>query len=146
MLDEMKQNRASAVPRQSYYNAKVHSLQQSAVLWVSRADGQSTAEERGGQAAKVIWGHAAAALPPMNWRGPTKCPRFPNVAWKGPAGPAATILVSLSTLYLELYNLNTTHPSDHSHLCLLKCHLIFFSYRLGLTSVHLTCCASLSIC
>jgi len=32
------------------------------------------------------------------------------------------ILVSLSTLYLELY------PSDYSHLYLLKCHLIFLSY------------------
>ena len=32
---------------------------------------------------------------------------------------------SLSALYLELY-LNATHPSDHSHLCPLKCHLIFF--------------------
>jgi len=33
----------------------------------------------------------------------------------------------LSTPYLELiFYLNTTHPSDHSHLCLLKCHLIFF--------------------
>jgi len=28
--------------------------------------------------------------------------------------------LSLSTL------LNVTHPSDHSHLCPLKCHLIFF--------------------
>jgi len=37
------------------------------------------------------------------------------------------IVLSLSTLYLEL----NTHirPSDHFHLCLLKCHLIFFSYR-----------------
>jgi len=23
---------------------------------------------------------------------------------------------------------NATHPSNHSHLCLLKCHLIFFSH------------------
>ena len=33
-------------------------------------------------------------------------------------------LVFLSTPYLELCYLNITHPSDHSHLCSLKCHLI----------------------
>jgi len=40
------------------------------------------------------------------------------------------ILVSLSTLYLELDLVASchTHPSNHSHLCLLKCHLIFLSY------------------
>jgi len=38
------------------------------------------------------------------------------------------ILVSLSTHYLELY-LNVTYPSDRSHLWLLNCYLIFFSYR-----------------
>jgi len=38
-------------------------------------------------------------------------------------------LVSLSTPYLELYLVvNATHPSEHSHLCLLKCHLIFHSH------------------
>ena len=31
--------------------------------------------------------------------------------------------------------LNITHPSNHSHLCLLKCHLIFFPDRPGLTSM-----------
>ena len=46
---------------------------------------------------------------------------------------------SLSTLYLELYFfLNVTHPFDHSHLHLLKCHLIFFSYRPGFTSMQYT--------
>ena len=45
-------------------------------------------------------------------------------------------LVFLSTPYLELcLYLNITHPSDHSHLCSLKCHLIFFPDRPGLTSV-----------
>ena len=34
--------------------------------------------------------------------------------------------------------LNITHPSDHSHLCSLKCHLIFFPDRPGLTSVYHT--------
>ena len=34
--------------------------------------------------------------------------------------------------------LNTTHPSDHSHLCPLKSHLIFFSYRPDLTSMQHT--------
>jgi len=40
------------------------------------------------------------------------------------------ILVSLSTLYLELYLV------VHSHLCLLKCHLIFLSYEPGLSSMQ----------
>jgi len=36
------------------------------------------------------------------------------------------ILVSLSTLYLELYLVTSRHTSSyHSHLCPLKCHLIF---------------------
>jgi len=36
-------------------------------------------------------------------------------------------LVFLSTPYLELcFYLNIAHTSDHSHLCSLKCHLIFF--------------------
>ena len=49
------------------------------------------------------------------------------------------ILVSLSTLYFNsIYNLNTTHQSDHCYLCLMKCHLIFFSYRSGLTSMQHT--------
>jgi len=28
-----------------------------------------------------------------------------------------------------IFYLNITHPSDHSHLCSLKCHLIFFQAR-----------------
>jgi len=40
------------------------------------------------------------------------------------------ILVSFSTLtWSSIFKFNATHPSDHSHLCPLKCHLIFFSYR-----------------
>ena len=31
----------------------------------------------------------------------------------------------------SFFKLNVTHPSDHSHLCLLKCHLIFFPYMTG---------------
>jgi len=42
---------------------------------------------------------------------------------------------SLSFLYLELFSL-TTNTSDHSHLCPLKCHPIFLSYRPGLTSMQ----------
>jgi len=41
-------------------------------------------------------------------------------------------LVSLSTLHLELYSifyLNVTHPSDHSHLCSLKCHRTDFEIQ-----------------
>ena len=44
-------------------------------------------------------------------------------------------LVFLSTPY---FYLNTTHLSDHSHLCSLKCHLIFFPDRPGLTSAQHT--------
>jgi len=47
-------------------------------------------------------------------------------------------LIFLSTPHLELYYLNITHPSDHSHLCSLKCQLIFFPDRSGLTSVQHT--------
>jgi len=45
-------------------------------------------------------------------------------------------LVSLSLLFTwnSIFYLNVTHPSDHSHLWPLKCHLIFFPYRPGITS------------
>jgi len=43
-------------------------------------------------------------------------------------------LVFLSTPYLELFYHSVTHPSDHSHLCPLKGHLVFFPDRPGLTS------------
>jgi len=46
---------------------------------------------------------------------------------------------SSSNLYQLTWNsifyLNITHPPDHSYLCLLKCHLIFFPDKPGLTSV-----------
>jgi len=46
-------------------------------------------------------------------------------------------LVSLSSLLGSLsFNFNATHSPDHSHLCLLKCHHIFFPYRPGLTSMQ----------
>jgi len=49
----------------------------------------------------------------------------------------------------SLFCLNVTHLSDHSHLCLLKCHLTFFPYRPGPTSMqhttsHTTAVQSLS--
>jgi len=46
-------------------------------------------------------------------------------------------LISLSPPNLEicLYP-NATHPSDHSHFCSLMCHVIFFPYRPGLTSMQ----------
>jgi len=51
-------------------------------------------------------------------------------------------LLCLLILYLEVWNsvfyLNVTHPSDHSHFCLLKCHLIFFPYGPGHTSMQHT--------
>ena len=44
-------------------------------------------------------------------------------------------LVSERLNWNSIFYLNITHPSDHSHLCSLKCHLIFFSNRPGLASV-----------
>ena len=44
-------------------------------------------------------------------------------------------LVFLSTPYLELSLFFITHPSDHSCLCWLKCHIIFFPDRPGLASM-----------
>jgi len=44
----------------------------------------------------------------------------------------------LSSLLGNLSFSLTPHPSDHSHLCSLKCHLIFFPYRLGLTFMQHT--------
>jgi len=38
----------------------------------------------------------------------------------------------------SVFYLNITHPSDHSHLCSLKCLIIFFPDRPGLTSVQHT--------
>jgi len=45
--------------------------------------------------------------------------------------------VSLSKVFIwnSIFYLNITHPSDHSHLCPPKCHLVFFPDRPGLTSV-----------
>ena len=47
-------------------------------------------------------------------------------------------LISLSAPVNCVFQLNATHPPDHSHLCSLKCHLIFFPYRPGLTSMQHT--------
>ena len=46
--------------------------------------------------------------------------------------------LSLNSLLGTLFYLNSTHPYDHFHLCPQKCHLIFLSYRLGLTSMQHT--------
>ena len=49
------------------------------------------------------------------------------------------ILVSLSTLYLELLSSSfTLHIHLTTHLCPLKCHLIFLSYGPGLASMQHT--------
>jgi len=48
------------------------------------------------------------------------------------------IISSIPSQFLtwnSIFYLNITHPHDHSHLCSLKCHLIFFPDRPGLTSV-----------
>ena len=54
-------------------------------------------------------------------------------------------LIFLSQLlpWKSLCYLNATHPSDHSHLCLLKCHLIFFPYRPGHTPMQILFCTQL---
>jgi len=36
--------------------------------------------------------------------------------------------LSLTCTWNSILYLNATHPSDHSRLCPVKCHLIFFSY------------------
>jgi len=48
------------------------------------------------------------------------------------------ILVGQLFTWNSVFYLNAAQLSDYSHLCLLKCHLIFFSYRLGLTSMQHT--------
>jgi len=52
------------------------------------------------------------------------------------------ILVSLSLSQPFTWNsvlqFHATHPSNHSHLCLPKCHLIFLSYGPRLTSMQQT--------
>ena len=49
-------------------------------------------------------------------------------------------LVSLSSLLgnLSFSLMQHIHPPDHSHLCSLKCHHIFFPYRPGITSMQHT--------
>jgi len=45
-------------------------------------------------------------------------------------------LISLLAFYLDfIFYLNITHLSDHSHLCSLKCYLVFFHDRPGLASI-----------
>jgi len=46
--------------------------------------------------------------------------------------------LSLNSTWNSIFYLNVTYSSDLSHLCRLKCHLIFFSYRPGLTSMQHT--------
>ena len=48
---------------------------------------------------------------------------------------SSTPSLSLSSLLgiESIFYLNATPPPDHSHLCSLKCHHIFFPYRPGLT-------------
>jgi len=45
--------------------------------------------------------------------------------------PRFSSVTGLSQLFTwnSIFSLNATHPSDHSHLCLLKCHLIYFPHR-----------------
>jgi len=59
------------------------------------------------------------------------CPYHRNLFCCSPEILSFNTSLSLSQLYFS-----TTFPSEHSHLCPLKCHLIFFSYRPGLTSMQ----------
>jgi len=54
--------------------------------------------------------------------------------------PRLCLFLNLSQLitWKSICYLNATHPPDHSHLCSLKCHHIFFPYRPGLTSMQHT--------
>jgi len=75
---------------------------------------------------------------------PSHCPPF---ATHSPTAPTIVIcfavvprlcplfLVYLSTPYLKLCVVLPTHSSDHSCLCPLKCHLIFFPYILLCTQL-----------
>jgi len=49
-----------------------------------------------------------------------------------------SLISLLGNLSFSLTRYNATHPPDHSQLCSLKCHLIFFPYRPGLTSMQHT--------
>jgi len=62
------------------------------------------------------------------------CPYHRNVFWCSINNISSIPSLSLNSL-LGTFYLNITHPSDHSHLCSMKCHLIFFPDRSGLTSV-----------
>ena len=46
------------------------------------------------------------------------------------------VVFSQLITWKSVFHFNATHPSDHSHLCSLKCHLICFPYRPGLTSMQ----------
>jgi len=46
--------------------------------------------------------------------------------------------LSLNSLFRNSFSLTPTHPSDHSHFCLMEYHLIFFPYRPSLTSMQHT--------
>ena len=49
--------------------------------------------------------------------------------------PLQSVLLSQLLTWNSVFYLNITHPSDHSHLCSLKCHLIFFPDMPGITSM-----------
>ena len=46
------------------------------------------------------------------------------------------LCLSLNSFLWSLFFSLTPHPPDHSHLCSLKCHHIFFPYRPRLTSMQ----------
>jgi len=62
------------------------------------------------------------------------CPYHHNLFFCSTEIMSSIPSLSLNSLRGTLFYLNVTHPCDHSHLCLLTCHLIFLSYGSGLTS------------
>ena len=49
-----------------------------------------------------------------------------------------TSFINFLHTWKSVFYHNATHPSDHSHLCSLKCHLVIFPYRPGLTFMQHT--------
>jgi len=65
------------------------------------------------------------------------CPYHHNLFCYGTEIMSSNPSLFLNSTCNSIFYLNVTHPSDHSHLCPLKCHLIFFSYKPGLTFMQL---------
>ena len=67
-----------------------------------------------------------------------------------PAPPSLAYIGDVTIMrYINLhftYLLSITHPSDHSYLCLLKCHLVFTSRRNACIASAVLATAIPSVC